>query len=71
MSVKVYDLKDNALQGMTNGYEYRFMQAVNGSSIYNITDPSGQSKMIELTSRDDVDALIKDPEAFWKLYCTK
>lgn len=71
MSVKVYDLKDNALRGESNGYEYKFMQAANCSSFYNITDPSGQSKLVELTSRDDVDALIKDPEAFWNLYCAE
>lgn len=71
MSVSVYNLKDGAMQGEKNGYSYRFVQSFGNSTVYQISDPTGQYKMVEVTSRNDVDALIKDPEAFWNLYCVE
>lgn len=71
MSVNVYNLKDGALRGEKNGYSYQLIQAAERSTYYQMTDPTGQNKMIEITSERDADALIGDPEAFWKLYCAK
>ena len=50
-----------------DGYSYKWMQAVDGSMVYQISDPDGNTHLASVNG-NDIDLLTSDPHGFWDKY---
>lgn len=67
--VKVHgEYEPNTFHGSKDGYSYRFLESnTNGHMLYELTNPQGVSKLIEVNA-DSVVELRTNPAQFWMNY---
>lgn len=50
------------------GYEYKLVQTTTDGVIYTMTDPTGDSRVFTLGSREIIQEMVASPKTFWENY---